>query len=149
MSRPSTVQGIMQAIWREKGDSRRVHQRKAGVTPPLMRLIIGFFFLDESRAWDRDFMHGNIYTRDEVAFILGFHGLLRRSEIALRARDVSIQILPMEENMSISSSQSQRQIKEAKPWSSCVPISSKPASDSNISKLQVLEDHSVTVGSFA
>ncbi len=89
----SEVKAIMQAIKREKSDPESRCKPKAGVTAPFLRLIVGW--LEGCRAQEDGEVHGFIFLRDEVAFLLGFYGLLRRSEIiALKVEDVQIQRQP-------------------------------------------------------
>lgn len=61
---------------------------KAGMSPDLLKLILSHtheLHLQDATAF------GMIYCRDEFAFILGFYGLLRRSEIiALKISDITI-----------------------------------------------------------
>ena len=82
------VKAIMQTIKREKSDPQNQCKPKAGITAPFMRLIVGW--MESSRAQESG-MHSFIFWRDEVALLLGFYGLLRRSEIvALKVSDVQV-----------------------------------------------------------
>ena len=85
----------------EKQPGLHVSMSKAGMTPDLLLLVLAHVTVRHVTV--RRFGHPYslhkqdptaftmIYLRDEVAFILGFYGLLRRSEIiALKVSDINI-----------------------------------------------------------
>ena len=90
------VQGIMQSIKRDKAGPERHSQSKAGITPQMLQLL--FILLEDSFVKGKGEVHAFIFLRDQVAFTLGYYGLLRRSEIiALKQFDISIRRLPKQD----------------------------------------------------
>lgn len=84
---------MMQAIKKEKSGSENQPKPKAGVTPQLLHLLM--IHLENLYVAEAGQLHRHIYLRDQVAFLLGYYGLLRRSEIiALQVADVQIKTLP-------------------------------------------------------
>ncbi len=67
---------MMQAIKKEKFGSENQTKPKAGVTPQLLHLLM--IHLEDSYAAEAGQLHRHVYLRDQVAFLLGYYGLLRR-----------------------------------------------------------------------
>ena len=86
------VQGILQAVKKEKSQPQDQPQPKAGVTPQILQLLFTHL---KSYSEEPQSVHRLIFLRDRTAFALGYYGLLRRSEIiALQVGDVKINPLP-------------------------------------------------------